>query len=206
MKIVCLGDSLTYGYGVLRNQVWTAQLNRSCQDHLFINRGISGDTTGGMLARMDADVLSEAPEYVLLMGGSNDIFLTGDFLLAKCNISSMVFQALSKGLHPLLGIPIPVCKERLTSNWKIVIGDNNVNDKINRYRTWLLEFGEQYYVEIIDFYDAVIACESEAAELYLDGLHLNQKGQSLMTACVTKSMCSWGARKVGSSEERESTI
>ena len=44
-KIVCLGDSLTYGYGVSRSKVWT----KLAEDKLhieIINEGICGDTSG----------------------------------------------------------------------------------------------------------------------------------------------------------------
>lgn len=46
MKIVCLGDSTTYGYMVNRNQVWTSILNTKFNNSniQFINKGINGDT------------------------------------------------------------------------------------------------------------------------------------------------------------------
>lgn len=77
MKLICIGDSLTFGYGVHLSQRWT----RLCAQETgweLVNEGINGDTTGGMLARMQGGVLAELREgglgadrpYVLLMGGS----------------------------------------------------------------------------------------------------------------------------------------
>ena len=48
MKLICIGDSLTFGYGVRPSQRWT----RLCAQETggeIVNEGISGDTTGGML-------------------------------------------------------------------------------------------------------------------------------------------------------------
>ena len=84
MKLICIGDSLTFGYGVHLSQRWT----RLCAQETgweLVNEGINGDTTGGMLARMQGGVLAELREgglgagrpYVLLMGGSNDVFYSG---------------------------------------------------------------------------------------------------------------------------------
>lgn len=74
MKIVCLGDSLTYGYGVPRRDCWVS-LAAEATGHTLVNRGINGDTTGGMLARFGRDVLSEQPDRVLLMGAPTTSFL-----------------------------------------------------------------------------------------------------------------------------------
>ena len=53
MKLICIGDSLTFGYGVRPSQRWT----RLCAQETgweIVNEGISGDTTGGMLVRLRA--------------------------------------------------------------------------------------------------------------------------------------------------------
>ena len=53
MKLICIGDSLTFGYGVRPFQRWT----RLCAQETgweIVNEGISGDTTGGMLVRLRA--------------------------------------------------------------------------------------------------------------------------------------------------------
>ena len=80
MKLICIGDSLTFGYGVRPSQRWT----RLCAQETgweIVNEGISGDTTGGMLVRLRAllaerDICVQHP-LALLMGGANDIFFSG---------------------------------------------------------------------------------------------------------------------------------
>lgn len=60
--VVFVGDSITDG------NEWSEQLNcERCQ-----NRGISGDISAGVLARLD-DILAEKPAKIFLMIGINDI-------------------------------------------------------------------------------------------------------------------------------------
>lgn len=73
--VVALGASNTYGKGVARNQAFPAQLEailraRGLNVHV-INAGINGDTTEGMLRRMDG-VVSRGVSAVILQPGGND--------------------------------------------------------------------------------------------------------------------------------------
>ena len=100
MKLICIGDSLTFGYGVHLSQRWT----RLCAQETgweLVNEGINGDTTGGMLARMQGGVLAELREgglgadrpYALLMGGSNDVFYSGSDAAARENMGAMIHSS-----------------------------------------------------------------------------------------------------------------
>ena len=61
MDLICLGDSLTFGLGVRRGRCWTALFAEESGWNVS-NRGISGDTTSGMLARLHRDVLTALGE------------------------------------------------------------------------------------------------------------------------------------------------
>lgn len=63
--IVFLGDSITQG--------WGQDFRRAFGDLLTANRGISGDTTRGMLIRLDGDVLNLNPSAVVMLMGTNDL-------------------------------------------------------------------------------------------------------------------------------------
>jgi acyl-CoA thioesterase-1 len=73
--IVALGASNTYGKGVARNQAYPAQLEailRAKAAHIrVVNAGINGDTTEGMLRRLDRAV-PNGTSAVLLQPGGND--------------------------------------------------------------------------------------------------------------------------------------
>ena len=73
--VVALGASNTFGKGVARNQAFPAQLEailraKGLNVHV-INAGINGDTTEGMLRRMD-HVVPNGTSAVILQPGGND--------------------------------------------------------------------------------------------------------------------------------------
>jgi acyl-CoA thioesterase-1 len=73
--IVALGASNTYGKGVARNQAYPAQLEAILRakgaNVRVINAGINGDTTEGMLQRLDRTV-PNGTSAVILQPGGND--------------------------------------------------------------------------------------------------------------------------------------
>jgi acyl-CoA thioesterase-1 len=73
--IVALGASNTYGKGVARNQSYPAQLEAILRakgaNVRVVNAGINGDTTEGMLQRLDRTV-PNGTSAVILQPGGND--------------------------------------------------------------------------------------------------------------------------------------
>ena len=73
--IVALGASNTYGKGVARNQAYPAQLEAILRAKglsvRVVNAGINGDTTEGMLGRLDSAV-PNGTSAVILQPGGND--------------------------------------------------------------------------------------------------------------------------------------
>lgn len=63
--LVFLGDSITQG--------WGDQMGGAFPGVKVANRGISGDTTRGMLIRLQEDVLSLKPSGVVMLLGTNDL-------------------------------------------------------------------------------------------------------------------------------------
>lgn len=63
--VVFLGDSITQG--------WGTDFRKTFDGMKLANRGIGGDTTRGMLIRLQEDVLSLHPKAVVLLMGTNDI-------------------------------------------------------------------------------------------------------------------------------------
>lgn len=79
--IVFVGDSITEGM----------RLSELLPDYYCINRGICGDTTDGVLNRLDESIYALHPSKVFLMIGTND-FYTGDEPKEKCvsNIKKII--------------------------------------------------------------------------------------------------------------------
>ena len=73
--VVALGASNTYGKGEARNQAYPAQLEAILRakgmNVQVVNAGINGDTTEGMLGRLDRAV-PDGTSAVILQPGGND--------------------------------------------------------------------------------------------------------------------------------------
>ena len=93
--LVCLGDSLTAGYGATRPGV--DDKSRSYPAYLqnkvnipVINAGVSGDTTAQGLARVDAEVLSHNPQIVIINLGANDLAQMVSVTMTMANLQSII--------------------------------------------------------------------------------------------------------------------
>jgi lysophospholipase L1-like esterase len=71
-KIICFGDSLTYGTGASSGKDYPSQLSKMIPGPV-INAGRPGDTTASALQRLEKDVLSYSPDIVLITLGGNDL-------------------------------------------------------------------------------------------------------------------------------------
>ena len=71
-KIICFGDSLTYGTGASSGNDYPSLLSKMISSPV-INAGRPGDTTASALQRLEKDVLSYAPDIVLITLGGNDL-------------------------------------------------------------------------------------------------------------------------------------
>ncbi len=182
MKILCMGDSLTFGFGVQRRESWAALAQKELGIEL-VNKGIPGDTTGGMLARYGHEIETHRPALVSIMGGLNDIFFGGDDRPARANMAAMAHQARSRNIIPLLCTPVPVVVESAREDWAGLVDFFAAGEMGREYVAWLREFAETFGIPFLDFW-AVFENELREkggdAGLYVDGLHPNARGQELM--------------------------
>ena len=95
--VVFLGDSITEGWKTLA---------KDFPDLKVVNRGIGGDTTRGVLYRLNADVISLKPAAVVLLIGINDIGLGGKPEDIVDNIKGILFALKRSNPH----LPVIVCK------------------------------------------------------------------------------------------------
>ena len=109
--IVALGDSLTAGLGVNRDDAYPAllqaRLTREGYDYRVVNAGVSGDTTAGGLRRIDG-VLRLAPEIVIVALGANDGLRGLSPAAMRGNLQAIVTRARDAGARVLLvGMRVP---------------------------------------------------------------------------------------------------
>ena len=85
--VVFLGDSITQG--------WGDKLGNSFPGMQVANRGISGDTTRGVLIRLNEDVLALDPAAVVLLIGTNDLEEGADPEIINSNLK-LILAALKR--------------------------------------------------------------------------------------------------------------
>jgi acyl-CoA thioesterase-1 len=94
LKIVALGDSLTYGWMVDKGylaffeELISIRYPKSIIE--IVNRGVPGDTAKGGLLRLAGHVISEKPDLVLVQFALNDAFTGHPVNQFKENISSII--------------------------------------------------------------------------------------------------------------------
>lgn len=181
MKKVCIGDSLTYGYKLKRSEVWTKLIEDKYGVEV-LNKGINGDSTGGMLSRFYRDVVENEPSYVFIMGGANDLIMEVPLNVIKSNISTMVHQAYGNNIIPIIGTQPLTEPEMASKYWSSITDFSRVNKELIKIREWIIEFSSIFNVNVVDFCGELssIINEENKNEFYIDGLHLTPKGNESM--------------------------
>ena len=138
IKIAAFGDAVTTGtsakldvfhdcfqYGttmvntVRETQTWRSIAARIMSDWVegdveMISAGMAGDTSSKGLARMERDVLSQSPDYVLMMFGAEDALAGVEPAVFRENLEEMVEGIAARNARPVLMTPTPI-SERMTA-------------------------------------------------------------------------------------------
>ncbi|OGX18352.1 MAG: hypothetical protein A3K83_06345 [Omnitrophica WOR_2 bacterium RBG_13_44_8b] len=89
MNIVCFGDSITFGYGVMQGEDYPAVLSKMVPMPV-INAGMDGDTSVEALRRIESDVLGKDPFLVIIEFAGNDFLEKIPLETTVSNIKQMV--------------------------------------------------------------------------------------------------------------------
>ena len=190
MELICIGDSLTFGYGVRRSERWT-ELAAQLSGWTLRNCGVSGDTTGGMLVRL-RELLTRLPgradeRRFLLMGGCNDIFYSGRADGAQENMAAMVHQLHAAGEWPIVALGPELGGADYPQAWCSLADFRRAEPLVRDYNRWLERFCEAFGVRMLDFRGDFIGRDGQPrTELYLDGLHPSPEGHRVMAERVAK--------------------
>ena len=107
LTILALGDSLTEGLGVDNDANYPAQLEARLKemgykDVKVINSGLSGETSTGLVNRLDW-VLQTKPDITILTIGANDAIRGIDVATVEANIRTAVKRLQDGGSEVILG-------------------------------------------------------------------------------------------------------
>jgi acyl-CoA thioesterase I len=184
MKIVCIGDSLTEGLGVDKGKSWPEVLGKLGNMEV-INKGISGDTTTGMVGRFYYDVIYNHPNYTIIMGGGNDLWWDLPVNIILSNVYSMVKQSIHHNITPIIGIPTPLFLDWIDheSIWEPIAGYSDLEKKLSILVNELRNMAKRNDWHFIDFhhlYRDENGIINRKYFLNTDGIHPNEKGHQDM--------------------------
>jgi acyl-CoA thioesterase-1 len=112
VRVLCLGDSLTEGYGVAPEQAYPAVLERRLHaagrsDVRVVNAGISGSTSASAVSRLRWQLRAE-PDLLILGLGGNDGLRGQDLAETKKNLAGAIALARETGVIVVIaGMKIP---------------------------------------------------------------------------------------------------
>ncbi len=175
--VVFLGDSITQGWG---NALWAA-----FPEMKVANRGISGDTTRGLIIRMEEDVLDIAPSAVVMLIGTGDLGI------------GIAPEAIARNMQLLLSslkassstMPIILCEVFPSSSEK-----KRPAEKINALNSLYMELAKgDSQIVYMDTHD-LFANENGDAKLseFPDLLHPNEAGYAKWAAALRPIFATYG--------------
>jgi len=167
--VVFLGDSITH--------YWGAGLWSTFPKMHVANRGISGDTTRGVLYRLEEDVLSLNPSAVVLLIGTNDLEEHAEPAVIAANVKR-IFDRLTEA-NPEM--PIILCDVFPSSAEK-----QRPADKIREINRLYRELTESYpQIVCVDTYTLFANEQGDATlEEFPDLLHPNGIGYRKWAAAL----------------------
>jgi acyl-CoA thioesterase-1 len=109
ITIVALGDSLTAGFGLSRQQAWPSliaeKMRAAGYEFEIVNAGSSGDTTAGGLRQLPASLRAHRKiDIFILELGINDVFRGVDLDQMRENLQAIIDQ--TRARHPNVAIVV----------------------------------------------------------------------------------------------------
>jgi acyl-CoA thioesterase-1 len=164
--VLVLGDSISAAYGIQREAGWVALLERRLKqlnpNHAVVNASVSGETTGGGLARLPGALERHRPQIVLIELGGNDALRGYPIATIEQNLDRMAAAVTAAGAHPvILGMHIP---------------PNYGPRYTGAFHALFREVAERHGASIVPFLLDGIATESELMQD--DGIHPTADAQA----------------------------
>lgn len=173
--IVTIGDSLTAGLAgtsggvitcaALGGRVIAADQQRTCRgdgregvggwqprlksltNASVYNYGSSSETTGEMLARLPGHLAARSGEFVLILGGTNDMIRGVSVSQVISNLSAMIQRSLDSGRVPIIATAPPLIGGRFNSS----------NSRILQLNTEIRKLPEQFEgLQLAEIYNQVV--------------------------------------------------
>jgi len=176
-RVVYMGDSIT--------DFWINNDSTFFKSNSYINRGISGQTTGQMLLRFREDVINLQPKVVVILAGINDIAQNNGPTKPEDtfgNIVSMAELAKANHIKVVISSILPANK----FPWRPLIIPT---EKVGQLNDMLKAYADKNGITYLDYYSAMADNEKGLpANLAKDGVHPTLEGYKLMEPLAQKAI------------------
>jgi len=176
MKLLIIGDSLVTGYGLPEGKGWLDLVNKE-SDEQIENEGVNGDTTADMLNRFHEDVITNSPNTVFILAGTNDALAGRTANYIYNNKLEMLKLCLNNGIIPIVILPPFLNVETATADdpsFKEAF--ETAANTIKRFRRLIEDYCMDEHIDIIDLNRAFIDSDilEHPDKYYIDGVHLTE--------------------------------
>lgn len=176
-RVVFMGDSITELWKVAHPDFF---------GETYIDRGVSGQTTGQMLLRFHQDVIALKPTVVHILAGTNDFAGNGGpttLEMIKNNIASMVDLATANDIRVVLGSVPPAG----AFPWRPTVLEPAQH--IVEMNEWLRRFARERNLIYVDYHEP-LADERDAMKQTFsnDGVHPNRDGYAVMEPLARRAI------------------
>jgi|TARA_A100001011_G_scaffold85395_1_gene89415 lysophospholipase L1-like esterase len=165
--IIFLGNSIT-----AEGKDWSSRLGNS----IIRNRGIGGDTTDGVLARL-GEIIDSNPAAVFLLIGINDLY---NNTIEKPSVSYIAnniidiakkIKSSSSNTKVYIQTLLPISKQKSFKYYDLY------NQNIKKINKIIIENQQQGLYTVIDLHSLFVDNKGQLInDLTYDGLHLNERG------------------------------
>lgn len=168
--IVFVGDSITQDFNVYEY----------FPDYLVYNRGIGGDTTKGLLDRLESSIFELEPQTVVLLMGTNDFAVLNDDVQRIFDRMKMIVDTILKRL--------PETKILLQSVYPVngELDPMSVGIRHNKdIQTLNLLYQSIEGVTYIDLFQVLLDENGRLNPIYtVEGLHINDEGYLMIKTMI----------------------
>ena len=175
-KLLILGDSISAGFGIKESQNWTTLLKSSFSKEgkslEIINSSISGDTTSGGLSRINRDLNTYKPDFVLVELGGNDALRGYPISRIKQNLLKIISIISNNQSIPII--------------MQIKIPPNYGKKYIEAFENIYSEVALETDAKLISFMLENVALKEDLMQP--DGIHPNEKAQPVIAEQIKEEI------------------
>ncbi len=174
-RVVFLGDSIT--------DYWGKKAGTWFSSPEWINRGITGQTTGQILLREQADAVALHPDAIVIEGGSNDMRYGFTPETIRDHVASMGEIAEANHMKVFIALMTPVCDcfRQLSAG--------RTPENIRQLNALYTNLCQAHGWVCIDTFSPLADSQGlMRKDLTLDGVHPNDTGYALLAPVYLQSL------------------